>query len=238
MTTAPDRIELTVTEANEHGYIPARVLASGECAGVMRMVYTAGLFVGLTDWGYRTRFCYPTIEDAIRALAEWDGHGDPPGPWIKEKGAADRSNPKNIVSRLVLFLLLAALPASAREPGEYRAERPRPIPSAYRAPRVEDRAVYVHYRLNGAWTRPPEPVRPQSEVKAWLRNVDMRPAVRPEPAPSWAQTKARMGLETMAVRPLASLAGAVVNLAKAAGPPWFRGPSGPLSEPRTARAPA
>ena len=38
------------------------------------------------DWGgYRTRYCYPTIEAAEAALGVWTGDGDPPGPWIKQK---------------------------------------------------------------------------------------------------------------------------------------------------------
>lgn len=86
--------QLTKEQAEGLGYKPARVLPSGECAGVMNMMFTAGLFVGLGNF-YRTRFCYPTRADAEKALAEWDGLGDPPGPWIKEKGSADRSNPNS-----------------------------------------------------------------------------------------------------------------------------------------------
>lgn len=84
--------QLTAEQAEALGYRPARVLPSGECAGVMRMLYTYGLFVGLGAF-YRTRFCYPDKASAEAALAAWDGRGDPPGPWIKEKGAVDRRNP-------------------------------------------------------------------------------------------------------------------------------------------------
>lgn len=82
------------------GYRWAKRLASGETAAVERMIATWGLFVGLDLLGYRTRFCYPDENSACNALGTWDGYGDPPGPWIKEKGInkelgkpVDRSNP-------------------------------------------------------------------------------------------------------------------------------------------------
>jgi hypothetical protein len=85
--------QLTGKQAESLGYSPARVLPSGETAGVMRMLYTTGLFVGITRHFWRTRFCYETTTDAVAALQTWDGYGDPPGPWIKEKGGVERSNP-------------------------------------------------------------------------------------------------------------------------------------------------
>lgn len=75
-------------------YMPTRRLPTGEWVGVRRMLYTVGLFVGLDEVGYRTRFCYPDLLSARSALEEWDGTGDPPGPWIKEKGQVERSNPR------------------------------------------------------------------------------------------------------------------------------------------------
>lgn len=89
-------------EASEMGYAPNRLLPSGELAGVLRMIATYGLFVGLDSSGYRTRFCYPTFTSACLALSCWNGVGNPPGPWIKEKGVnkelgkvVDRNNPSH-----------------------------------------------------------------------------------------------------------------------------------------------
>ena len=76
-----------------YGYEQVRMLPTGEAAGLSRFLFTTGLCVGLTEIGYRTRFCYPDRASAEAALAEWDGNGDPPGPWIKEKGERERSNP-------------------------------------------------------------------------------------------------------------------------------------------------
>jgi hypothetical protein len=60
----------------------------GRCA-VRRFIYTCGLLtrLELTDWTceYDERYCYQSRSDALEALRTWDGRGDPPGPWIKEK---------------------------------------------------------------------------------------------------------------------------------------------------------
>lgn len=64
--------------------------------GVQRFIFTAGLltqlrFNGLT-YDYAARYCYPSAREAAEALLAWDGNGDPPGPWIKEK-VSERANP-------------------------------------------------------------------------------------------------------------------------------------------------
>jgi hypothetical protein len=60
----------------------------GLCA-VQRFAYTCGLLTGLRFDGhsyfYVARYCYPNGVDALRDLAVWDGQGDPPGEWVKEK---------------------------------------------------------------------------------------------------------------------------------------------------------
>jgi hypothetical protein len=76
---------MTEDEVNELGYSPARLLSTGEWAGIMNMLYTTGLFIGITPIGYRTRFCFPTRKQAEEALNQWDGNGFPPGFWIKQK---------------------------------------------------------------------------------------------------------------------------------------------------------
>jgi hypothetical protein len=54
---------------------------------VHRMIFTTAVTVGVDNKGnYEGRYCYNSFWDATRALKEWDGQGDPPGPWIKYKG--------------------------------------------------------------------------------------------------------------------------------------------------------
>lgn len=67
------------------GYFEVRTLETGEVAGLQRMVFTTGLFVGITRDTWRTRFCYPTAREALTALDAWNGKGWPPGYWIKQK---------------------------------------------------------------------------------------------------------------------------------------------------------
>ena len=77
-----------------NGYHPIRKLPTGDWAGVLDMMFTYGLMVGCDTSGFRTRFCYEHRADASKALMDWNGEGDPPGLWIKEKGrGGDRLNP-------------------------------------------------------------------------------------------------------------------------------------------------
>lgn len=62
-----------------------RRLPTGELAGCRPQLFTTSLCVGVDDEAYRTRYCYERAEDAKAALTQWDGAGDPPGPWIKQK---------------------------------------------------------------------------------------------------------------------------------------------------------
>lgn len=75
-----------------NGYHPVRQLPTGEWAGVHDLDFAAGLFVGLDENGYRTQYDYAHRHEAEAALAAWDGEGDPPGPWIKQR-PENRFNP-------------------------------------------------------------------------------------------------------------------------------------------------
>jgi hypothetical protein len=57
----------------------------GMC-GLLRMLFTVGLVVGIEEHGYRGRYCYDSLAEAKSALNEWDGTGDPNYNWIKWKG--------------------------------------------------------------------------------------------------------------------------------------------------------
>jgi hypothetical protein len=70
-------------------YLLIRTVADGRVVGVAPMLSTVGLFVGLNEYGYAYRYCYPTLQEAVIAFARWDGIGHPLGPWIKRKGLGD-----------------------------------------------------------------------------------------------------------------------------------------------------
>ena len=73
----------------------------GRVCGLHPYIYTMGLMVDLVfDGGffnYSARYCYENPFEAMAALEAWDGQGDPPGPWVKEK-VSERLGPGAHVS--------------------------------------------------------------------------------------------------------------------------------------------
>lgn len=84
---------MTPEQITAHGYMAPRQLPNGDWIALTPFLFTVGLVVGIDEFSYRTRFCYPDFKSALAALLLWDGNGDPPGPWIKEKGRVERTNP-------------------------------------------------------------------------------------------------------------------------------------------------
>lgn len=82
--------------AEELGYSNLKYLGEdrGLC-GLYKMGFTTGLFVDIEEYCYEGRYCYEHWDDAAKALADWDGVGDPGGDWIKAKfyGLPDRHGP-------------------------------------------------------------------------------------------------------------------------------------------------
>lgn len=76
----------------ENGYCFFKVMPNGEIAALGAQIFTVGLFIGLDETGYRTRFCFETAAQALTSLLAWDGKGFPPGWWVKQK-PEDISNP-------------------------------------------------------------------------------------------------------------------------------------------------
>jgi hypothetical protein len=69
--------------------IAGREIPNQRLCCLERYIFTVGLLTHATFdypcYRYAARYCYPTLAEAKEALATWDGKGDPPGPWIKEK---------------------------------------------------------------------------------------------------------------------------------------------------------
>lgn len=70
-------------------FLYAREVPGHGLCGVKRFASTTGLitnFVFSTNvYDYDRRYCYGERAAAVEALVEWEGEGDPPGPWIVEK---------------------------------------------------------------------------------------------------------------------------------------------------------
>lgn len=81
----------------EQGYMPLREVEGRGLCGIRRMLYTVGLFYGLTNDSYEGRYCYETFAEAVIGLFTWDGKSDPDGDWIKHKGQiGEYSNPNYV----------------------------------------------------------------------------------------------------------------------------------------------
>lgn len=93
MTITPDHRQYFI----DLGYRNIRFIPSRGICGTMRMLYTTGLIVDLRTYAYAMRYCYAEEDEARIAVNNWTGEGDPPGPWIKAKGAGmpDRSGPRS-----------------------------------------------------------------------------------------------------------------------------------------------
>lgn len=78
-----------VPEVWRKQFVLVRIVPDRGLCGVQPFLVTSGLVVGMTfdglTYGYTHRYCYESPLEATRALREWDGKGDPPGEWIKEK---------------------------------------------------------------------------------------------------------------------------------------------------------
>ncbi len=77
------------------GYYEIREIPGRGLCGLRDFIFTTGLVIGMNEDLYYGRYCYSNKEDALKALNEWNGEGDPEGPWIKYKGMpGERSNPE------------------------------------------------------------------------------------------------------------------------------------------------
>lgn len=77
---------------NLNGYTHIKAMQDGVRCAIQKQLFTVAIVVGLDKGGYKRRYCYEREQDAREALVQWDGSGDPSGPWIKEK-PSDRLGP-------------------------------------------------------------------------------------------------------------------------------------------------
>ena len=89
----------TIDKLESLGYkAPKPIEGKGWCAVVNTFfVFTNAIIYGIDKTGmtWAGRYCYPKSNPLapLLAFAQWDGQGDPTGPWVKHKGAEEYSNP-------------------------------------------------------------------------------------------------------------------------------------------------
>jgi hypothetical protein len=77
----------------KEGYYNIKEIPNKGICALYRFAFTTGLVIGINPIGYVGRYCYELHADAVKAINEWDGVGDPSGNWIKYKGqGGERSN--------------------------------------------------------------------------------------------------------------------------------------------------
>lgn len=75
------------------GYYEIRNIDGQGLCGLRKFAFTTGLIIGIEQLTYLGRYCFPSERDALNALNDWNGMGDPSGNWIKYKGfGGDREN--------------------------------------------------------------------------------------------------------------------------------------------------
>lgn len=76
-------------EVWREGMLAAREIPGQGICCIQRFMLTCGVLTKVEFSGfcyfYEARYCYPSMMDAWHALWTWDGQGDPPEGWVKEK---------------------------------------------------------------------------------------------------------------------------------------------------------
>ena len=86
--------QILIAYLKSEGYSDIREIPGRGICGLRDFIFTTGLVIGMDETQYYGRYCYSSKDDALKALNEWEGDGDPSGPWIKYKGyPGERSNP-------------------------------------------------------------------------------------------------------------------------------------------------
>ena len=77
----------------EDGYVIVRDYPNGIRAGIVKLLMGTGrICIGsITSWdsGYDEAFCYDTVGEAIIALLNWNGEGEPDG-WFRNPSTGRR----------------------------------------------------------------------------------------------------------------------------------------------------
>lgn len=82
-TKAPER-ELAQRLADEllaQGYLMTRVLPDGSVAGLQRLLTTTGIFLGMTPWGFESRYCFHDRRLAVERFEQLQSEDDIPAGW-------------------------------------------------------------------------------------------------------------------------------------------------------------
>jgi hypothetical protein len=66
----------------ENGYMDPKEIANNRVAVVAQLLYHGTMLIMSKvtfQQGWEEKYCYPSVEAARKALADWDGNGEPVG---------------------------------------------------------------------------------------------------------------------------------------------------------------
>jgi hypothetical protein len=89
----------------DNGYLVPTPLPNGRWMAILPLMFTYAIVTGRTGdtSGYDNRWCYPTLAQAVVAIATWDGMGDPPDGWIRQPGTGRRRPDGDPAAEYVAF---------------------------------------------------------------------------------------------------------------------------------------
>lgn len=77
----------------ENNYSEVKEIKGVWC-GVSRFIFTTAIVVGLDEYEYNHRYCFPRNSEAIESFKTYsDPTAAPSGNWIKRKGEGAYENP-------------------------------------------------------------------------------------------------------------------------------------------------
>lgn len=77
-------IAYTMADLLHRDYLSYRITPEGVGCGVKADWPLAYLDLGVRLDGTDVRYSFGSVAEAIHAMSEWDGKGDPPGAWLRK----------------------------------------------------------------------------------------------------------------------------------------------------------
>lgn len=85
MSAASKSNETLVAYLATQGYTHVRVLPDGTIAGLVELMFTTGLCMGLNETSWQKRYCFEQRSDAMDALQGLTSLTDEPSGWIARR---------------------------------------------------------------------------------------------------------------------------------------------------------
>lgn len=89
-TDGSEQYDMEPSEEVIAEYDSIRQLPDGRLIGVKRLLFHWTLHIDIHEIGYEDSYCYTARDQAVEAMAAWDGSGDPGGGWHRHPKSGRR----------------------------------------------------------------------------------------------------------------------------------------------------